>query len=134
MNFQYSRKPDDKYLYYLYHSSYFHRSCYAGTFNRGPGGSQIGVWGRDECRGSWAVSQGDEIQGTRTSNSGKFKKNENEKNNISNNENLNISNKTLIDNFDQNLYCYQVTECVVRPDIELKKLIASAMRVGEVRS
>ena len=94
------------------------------------------MWGRDECRGSWAVSQGDEIEGTRTSNSGKFKKNgnENEKNNFSNNENLNIFNRTLIDNFDQNLYCYQVTECVVRPDIELKKLIASTMRVGEVRN
>ena len=111
------------------------RSCYAGTFNRGPGGSQIGVWGRDECRGSWAVSKGDEIEGTRTSNSGKFKKNEDEKNNFLNTEHLSDNNnKTLIDNFDQNLYCYQVTECVVRPDIELKMLIASAMRVGEVRS
>ena len=121
------------------------RSCYAGTFARGPGGSQIGVWGRDECRGSWAVSQGTETQGTRTSiskenskisNFQNFQKiieskNSSEKNNFSKIENL--KNVTLHENFDQDLYCFQVTECVVRPDIELKKLMACAMRVGEVR-
>ena len=31
------------------------------------------------------------------------------------------------------LFCYQVTECVVRPDVNLKRLIATAMRVSEVR-
>ena len=30
------------------------------------------------------------------------------------------------------LFCYQVTECVVRPDVDLKRLIATAMRVSEV--
>ena len=30
------------------------------------------------------------------------------------------------------LFCYQVLECVVRPDVDLKRLIATAMRVSEV--
>jgi predicted DNA binding CopG/RHH family protein len=98
------------------------------------------VWGRDECRGSWAVSHGTETQGTRTlipkenfQNSQKIIESNNlsEKTNFSKIENL--KNVTLHENFDQDLYCFQVTECVVRPDIELKKLMACAMRVGEVR-
>ena len=108
------------------------------------------MWGRDECRGSWAVSQGTDTQGTRTlipkgnsknvkntnfQNSQKItntKNNSSKKNNFPKLEN-GVKNVTLHENFDQDLYCFQVTECVVRPDIELKRLMACAMRVGEVR-
>lgn len=103
------------------------------------------MWGRDECRGSWAVSQGTETQGTRSS----IPKEISKTSKISNFQKIieskdlsekiifskieNLKNFTLHENFDQDLYCFQVTECVVRPDIELKKLMACAMRVGEVR-
>ena len=30
------------------------------------------------------------------------------------------------------LFCFQVTECVVRPDVDLKRLMATAIRLAEV--
>ena len=93
------------------------------------------MWGRDECRGSWAVSNGEEVGGTRTESSRKSVGKNNFSSNLKNFTTVgNSSSKTLHDDFDQNLHCFQVTECVVRPDIELKKIIASAMRVGEVKT